>query len=134
MFDSLWLTQIPYDWAALLIRLAICCALIPYGYSKFKGRKAADKFLKIWIIPPALAYYLAMFAEVIGSVCVILGLFTRLFALICFCNMCVATYADYAIEKVKDARSEAAVYAYAFFAILWIGPGNFSLDYLIFHF
>lgn len=115
------------DWAALLIRLAIGLALLPYAISKLsEARTPPKEFPKVPGLSPKTAFYIAMVAETVASLGVILGFCTRLAAFIGACNMGVATWKVHG----KNWTATAMPYLFGFIAILLIGAGTFSLDYL----
>ena len=127
--DQIMLFTIPYDWAALLVRLACGLALLPYGLKKIRERnEAAAKFPAVLGLSSRTAFWLALMVETCSSICMILGLFTRVAAVAGTCNMAVATN----VSRGKYFTSPAQSYLLMFIAIFFIGPGTFSLDNLIF--
>lgn len=123
-----WMSAtISSDWAAFWIRLAIGLSLLPYVITKFKEmKKPPEKFPTIFGMAPRTAFYLAMGAEAFASIGCIFGFFTRLAALVGAFNMGVATWKVHS----KDWTAPAMPYFLGFIAILFIGAGKFSLDYL----
>lgn len=123
-----WMSStISSDWAAFWIRLAIGISLLPYVITKLKERKTPpEKFPAVFGISPRTSFYLAMAAEAVASLGCIFGFCTRLAALIGACNMGVATWKVHS----KDWSATAMPYFFGFIAILFIGAGKFSLDYL----
>jgi len=73
---------------------------------------------------------LAIFAEFFCSILLVFGLFTRLATIPLLTTMLIAMgvhnwafFGEYEL---------ATAYFIAYAAILWIGPGNYSIDYLLF--
>ncbi len=76
------------------------------------------------------SFWLVIFAEVFCSIAVIFGLFTRLAAIPLAFNMLVAVIMIHGSADLAGKES-ALVYALAFIAILFLGPGRISLDYML---
>lgn len=129
MTTDLLVAPVSYDLAALLIRLAICVALLPYGIKKFLTRRESSQhFPGVMFFSPHTAFYLAMCVETFAPLFIIIGLFTRLAAIAGIVNMGVA----FTVSKDKYLASPASAYFLGFIAILIIGPGKYSLDWFCF--
>lgn len=127
--DQIMLFTVPYDWAALLIRLACGIALLPYGLKKIRERKeVAPKFPAVLGLSSRTAFWCALLVETCSSICMIFGFFTRIAAVAGACNMAVATN----VSRGQYFTSPAQSYLLMFLAIFIIGPGHFSLDTFIF--
>lgn len=127
-FPWFMIVELNYDWATLLLRLACGCALLPYGIKKFCERHGETHFFQVLFLPPRQAYLAAMCVEILTSSCMILGLFTRLAAIPGICNMAIAAK----FSKGPCFTTPAASFLLMFLAIFILGPGGYSLDYLIF--
>lgn len=128
-FSGFMVGQLSYDWAALLVRLAVGVALLPFPLKKLRHfSDPPQKFPRVLWFSPETGFYLAMLVEGCASVCMIFGLFTRLMAIPAIVNMAFATK----VTAGKDWTSPAQAYLLGFIAILFIGPGKFSLDWLLF--
>lgn len=115
------------DLAALLIRLAIGLSLLPYALTKLSERHTPpEKFPKVPLLSTEQAFYLAMVVETVAAVGAILGFCTRLVAFLGICNMGVATWKVHG----KFWSATAMPYFLGFIAILFIGAGRYSLDFL----
>ncbi|HYI10396.1 MAG TPA: DoxX family protein [Thermoanaerobaculia bacterium] len=141
------MSKVTSDAAALILRLAAGAIFLPHGWSKVAGEGgaaafAADVAANYGI--PAFLGYVAAYAEVAGAILLILGLFTRVDALLLAGTMFVAAF----IVQLPDALFEVppgAIKAFvavrgietplAMFAIcvslLLTGPGRLSLDHLL---
>lgn len=127
--DQIMLFTVPYDWAALLVRLACGLALLPYPLKKIRERhEAAAHFPAVLGLSSRTAFWCALIVELGASICMIFGLFTRIAAVAGTCNMAVATN----VSRGKYLTSPAQSYLLMFIAIFIIGPGYFSFDTLIF--
>jgi putative oxidoreductase len=134
------------DAAALILRVAAGLIFIPHGYSKVFGDGGAAAFAAD--IPsyglPAFLGYLAAYAEFFGAILLIVGLLTRLDALLLAGVMFVAAFVVQLPDALRDPdlagnRLFGALRAIelplallaAMIVLLLIGPGRFSLDALL---
>ncbi len=78
-----------------------------------------------------LGLSLAIFAEVLMSLFVILGLFTRLSVIPLMVTMLVAAFIASAGQPFA-ARELALLYLMIFTTLFFTGPGKYSLDYQLF--
>jgi putative oxidoreductase len=136
--------RIGHDIAALVLRIAAGAIFLPHGWSKIAGEGGAGAFaadIAANYRIPALFGYVAAYAEFFGAILLIVGLVTRLDALLLAGTMFVATF----IVQLPDALYEVPADAIKSFvvlraietplallamcvAILLLGPGRFSLD------
>ena len=134
------------DAAALILRVAAGLIFIPHGYSKVFGDGGPSAFaadLPGYGVPSFLGY-LAAYAEFFGAILLIVGLLTRLDALLLAGTMFVAVF----VVQLPDALRDPDAAGHRFFAgmravelplsllaglvvLLLIGPGRFSLDALL---
>lgn len=135
------------DAAALLLRIAAGLIFLPHGWSKVAGEGGAAAFaadIAANYHLPAFLGYVAAWSEVVGSALLILGLLTRLDAILLACTMFVATF----IVQLPDALYEVPPGAIKLFVVLrgielplalfaicvalaLTGGGRFSVDALI---
>jgi len=117
---------------ALLLRVGFGVLMIPqHGYAKLVGFSAyKDKFMDFLGLGSTVSLSLAIFAEFFCSILLVFGLFTRLATIPLLTTMLIAMgvhnwafFGEYEL---------ATAYFIAYAAILWIGPGNYSIDYLLF--
>lgn len=127
-FFNYMTTTLSGDWGALLLRLVIGFGLLPWGIKKICERSDADKFPKVLFFSPSFGFYTAMCIETLAAVCMISGFCVRLIAIPAICNMAIATN----VSKGKFFATPALTFLLGFIAILILGPGKFSLDYLLF--
>jgi putative oxidoreductase len=125
------------DLALLLLRLVLGAAFVIHGYGKFHDPLGwASQMLPS--VPPWLQA-VAAFAELGGGVALILGAFTRLFALLIACNMIVAIFgvliphhAVFVSDGPGPSYEKPLAYLTVMLALLLVGPGRFSLDAALF--
>lgn len=120
--------------ALLVMRLALGAVMIGHGYPKvFGGLHHHAQFVASLGLP-AWSGYLSAFAEFLGGICVLLGLFTR------FCAFAVCIDLAVAIWKVHwhNGLMPAGGKGYEFplslaalaFGLIFLGPGPISLDHI----
>ena len=135
------------DAAALLLRIVAAAIFLPHGWSKVAGEGGSSAFaagITDTYGIPVLLGHLAAYAEVVGAVLLVVGLLTRLDALLLAGTMFVAAF----VVQLPDALFEVppnAIKAFvvlrgielplAMFAIcaslLLTGPGRWSLDHVL---
>lgn len=124
------------DVGLLILRLIFGLVLIyGHGFDKlsviFGGHEI--QFFDPIGIGARLSFYLAAFAEGICSVFLILGLFSRVAAFILSLNFivifCFHAFIAHDGFNVLELRF---LYLFSFIALIFTGPGKFSLDYLLF--
>ncbi|MDQ3092155.1 MAG: DoxX family protein [Actinomycetota bacterium] len=129
-----------FDTLGLLVPRVIVGALIAlHGFQKLTtvgpagfGRMALDS---LGVPAPVLAGYVVTFVELGGGVLLILGLLTRLAALLLAINLAMAILLVKVKVGVISSMAAGAeldlAYIAAFLALLLMGPGAASLDRLI---
>ena len=126
-FFDLMTCQISYDWAALLIRLAVGFAWLPFGIKKLRYPNDFKNFPAIWPFSSRTAFYCTRIIEIMVPICLILGFLTRLAVIPGIVCMSAAAWVD----KGRCFTSAALIFALSLIAIFFIGAGNYSLDYLL---
>lgn len=118
--------------AALILRLGFGILMIPYhGYVKlveFNERK--NEFMDFLGLGGTVSLSLAIFAEFFCSILLIFGLFTRL-ATIPLLVTTLVIFSAHNWELLGKYELGTAFFI-GYLSILALGPGRFSLDYLIF--
>ena len=124
----------------LVLRAVVGAAFILHGWPKIQHATdwmnafAGDK------APPAFLQAAAAVAEFGGGIALILGLLTPLFAFLIACTMGTAIamahvpqgHAFVAATPGQPSFELAAAYLAVALAVLLVGPGELSLDYLLF--
>jgi len=120
------------NFAAFILRIGFGVLMIPYhGYVKlieFNERK--DEFMDLLGLGGSISLSLAIFAEFFCSILLVLGLFTRIAAIPLLTTMLIALSIHN--WEIFGQYELATAFFVGYLSILILGPGKFSLDYLIF--
>jgi len=119
------------DAGLLVLRLWLGLSLlILHGSTKLANFGAmSQKFADPLGIGTKASLSLAVFGEVVGSILLILGLFTRLGALSCMITMGIAFLFVHKLVLKGPGNGELAfIYLAGFVTIFVAGPGRFAVD------
>jgi putative oxidoreductase len=119
------------DLGLLALRLWLGLSLLLlHGWGKLSNfQQMSAKFADPLGIGTQASLGLAVFGEVVGSVLLIFGLFSRLAALSCATTMAVAFFLVHKMVLKGPGSGELAfIYLAGFLTILIAGPGRFALD------
>ena len=115
----------------LILRVAFGCMMLVHGWQKLTGfSEKAEEFPDPLGMGNQLSLISAIAAEVGCSLLIIVGLGTRLAAIPLAFTMIVALYMIHGADPWQT-KELAAVYLAAFVALVFTGPGCFSLDQFI---
>ena len=134
MLNSIFYKTVFKDFAFLVLRVFTGALLIHHGFEKLNDiNNFADAFVRPLHLPfPVTLSYIAAGSEICGSWLLILGLVTRLGAFAILGTMSVAIYHAIVTSGFNIYLLELlALYFASVFAIILLGPGKFSADYLI---
>lgn len=135
------------DVAALVLRIAAGLIFLPHGWSKIAGEGGAGAFaadIAANYSIPAFLGYVAAYSEVIGGILLILGLLTRLDAILLGATMFVAAFivqlpdALYGVPPdaikpfvaIRGIEMPLALFAMCL-ALVFTGGGRISLDAVV---
>jgi putative oxidoreductase len=125
------------DLGLLVLRLWLGLTMaIQHGWVKWLNFDVyAPKFLPLFGLPSNVSLGLAIFAELICSGFLILGLFTRFAALNLAVTMSVAFFIAHQMRLVDDPSDPmkkggelAFIYLAAYVSLFFTGAGKFSVD------
>ena len=127
----------PY--ARLLLRVLVGSIFIFHGYGKLMAVVSGPglgEFAAAWIEPSGLPFpivlaHLALITEVVGGICIILGLFTRVWALTGAGMMYLIIFfiRDPSVFRASQGGIEFDLTLAVIFTVLFIkGAGDYSLD------
>ena len=125
----------PYCYA--FMRFATGAVLVPHGIQKIANSSAAglSKGIAAHGLPlPLTLAWLAIFAESVGAICLALGLFTRLAALMIWIEMSVIIVVfqwEFGYFWTNRGIEYALLWWLLCLAIFFRGGGRYSIDRLI---
>lgn len=115
----------------LLLRVMLGVLLITHGWPKITNFATyVQKFSDPLHVGQSASLGLTIFAEVLCSVFLILGLLTRLAAIPLVILMCVIIFSVHAQDPL-NMKELPVHYLAGFLVILFCGPGKVSIDGLI---
>jgi putative oxidoreductase len=114
-----------------VLRAASGAIMIPHGYNKMKNfSEYASGFTDPFQIGGSLSLSLCIFAELFCAILVVWGLFTRLASIPLIVTMSVVILIVFH-GQISGKAELPALYLAVFTAMLFAGPGKFSLDKMI---
>jgi len=123
------------DIGLLWLRVLMGLGIANHGYGKVFGGKIdrfAEGVASMGFPMPEFFAWAASLSEFIGGICIILGLFTRPAALFIGMTMAVAAFIKHGADPLKKKELALAYWTISG-ALMFLGAGRFSLDYLIFN-
>ncbi|WP_337040279.1 DoxX family protein [Emticicia sp. 17c] len=118
--------------AVFILRLGFALLLIPHGYNKLQSFLAGDHdFPDPLHVSPVVSQVLTITAELVCSIFLVIGLFTRIAALILVVCMLIIAFVIHGNDPFGD-KEQAILYLVSFISILLTGPGKYSLDARLF--
>ena len=122
------------DWSLLLLRVVFGLSML-YGHGLGKVTRLFGteeiKFADPFGIGPEASLALVVFAEVICSLLVVVGLFTRAALIPLIITMAVALLYVH-LSDPFGRQEKAILFGFAYLSLLLQGPGKWSLDYIFF--
>lgn len=119
------------DLALLVLRVLLGGLLLRlHGWGKIDGLSADPvQFADPFGLGPGVSLALSMFAEVVGSALVIIGLATRWAAALVVINLLTAFTLAHGMKLIGQGSGELPlVYLLGFLVLFLAGPGKFSVD------
>lgn len=126
------------DMGLLILRLGLGFMFMTRGGPKLAGGPSGWESLgksmhllgvDVW---PTFWGFMGAFSEFGGGLLLILGLFFQPACLLLVCTMVVASRQEFANGGGLNGASHAIEAGIVFFSLLFIGPGNYSLDNQLF--
>ncbi len=117
-----------FNTAIFVLRVSLGLMMIPHGYSKLvRFGDLQTKFTNFLGLGSTVSLGLVLFAELVCSIFIIIGLFTRFSVVPLIIVMCVALFKSHGGE-IFGAGEKAGLFLAGFIAILLVGPGKASVD------
>lgn len=128
-FLSTAYTETSFNIATLCLRLIFGLLIcIDHGFPKMTHFSTQQSiFFDPFHIGHRWSLVLVIFAEIFCALLLVLGLFTRVAALVLVISLSVAAFLFHKGQSIEQ-HELALVYLSAFFAILLVGPGRISVD------
>jgi len=119
------------SFSLFLLRLSLGGLMIPHGYKKLMNfASKSSTFADPLHLGPSFSMALTIFAEFFCAVFIVVGLMTRLATIPLIIAMGVAVIIAHQ-GKVFGEGETATLFLFGFLALLFAGPGKFSMDRLI---
>ncbi len=119
----------PLSSVALILRLAAGWVFIAFGAGKFTSHASELSSFKSYGLPAPDAFVYAIgVIELVGGALLIVGLATRLAALVLAGDMVGAIVLDGIMEGGAISLTLAPALLVVMFVVLWTGPGHHALD------
>ena len=121
-----------FNFSMLLLRVVFgLLMLIKHGFDKMINFSTLQyQFYNFFHLGSKASLVLAIFAEFLCSLFIVLGLFTRLAVIPLIITMLVATFGFNAGKSLIESET-SVIYLTAFITILFCGPGKISIDGII---
>lgn len=116
----------------LLVRIAIGSFMLTHGLPKFSKLTSNEpvQFADPFGLGQETSLVLAVFAEVLCSVLVMIGLTTRLASFFLLFTMLVAAFHAHAADPFAT-KEKALLYVIVYTMVIVFGAGKYSLDNMI---
>lgn len=118
--------------ALLILRVVAAAFLLTHGIPKlgrlFSGEEI--KFMDFMGLGPTISFTLAVFAEFLCSILVILGAFTRLALIPMIITMGTAAFVAHADDPF-GTKEKPLLFLLIFLFLLITGPGKYAVDRMI---
>ncbi len=121
-----------YNFILFLVRITIACFMLTHGLKKLDLLLSDDpvQFADPFGVGPVATLILVIFAEVVCSALLIIGLATRLVVLPLIVTMAVAVFMIHKTDGF-ERQELGSIYLLVYVFLLVTGSGKYSLDYLI---
>lgn len=120
------------DLGLLILRMSTSLLMIClHGWPKITSYlEGQDSFPELLGLGSTTGLLLAIFAEVICSILLIIGFFTRVTVIPLAVTMCVAAFIFNADQSIL-VKEKALIYLVIYICLLIAGSGKYSIDFLL---
>ena len=119
------------DWALLAVRIFVGVAMLTHGFPKLMMLLSGKiEFMNFMGIGEKTSLILAVLAEVLCSLFVLLGLFTRFSVVPLIITLLVAALMVHGNDPFAK-QEMSLLYLFHYILIFVAGPGNISIDRMI---
>ncbi len=124
--------KITIDIGLFILRCGTGLLTLPHGLTKIQHfNEKADQFYNFMNLGSKFSFVLIIFAEVVCSLLVILGLMTRLAVIPLIISMSVVVFVVNGTHPLGDKES-GLLFLIPYLVLLITGPGKYSMDQLVF--
>ncbi|MCM4161238.1 DoxX family protein [Antarcticibacterium flavum] len=115
--------------ALLIVRIGVASMMLVHGFPKMQMLFSGDasQFPGVMGLSPMISLALAVFAEVVCSVLILIGLATRFAAIPLIITMMVAVFYIHATDPFSS-QELGLHYLMSYIVLLILGSGKYSLD------
>lgn len=120
------------DIVLLVIRIFVGFAMLSHGFPKLQDLLSGEEiqFFSFMGLSGKTSLTLAVFAEFVCSIFIILGLFTRFAVFFLIITMAVAGLIVHGGDPFQK-KETSLLYLSVYLMLFAFGPGKFSVDYMI---
>ena len=120
------------DIVLLVIRIFVGFAMLSHGFPKLQELLSGEEiqFFSFLGLSAKTSLILAVFAEFVCSIFIILGLFTRFAVFFLVITMAVAGLIVHSADPFQK-RETSLLYLSVYLMLFAFGPGKYSVDYMI---
>ena len=120
------------DLVLLVIRIFVGFAMLSHGYPKLQDLLSGEEiqFFSFLGLSDKTSLILAVFAEFVCSIFIILGLFTRFAVFFLIITMAVAGLVVHSGDAF-ERKETSLLYLSIYLLVMTFGPGRYSIDHLI---
>lgn len=131
-FLSVSNTTASTDFALMVGRVGIALLMLTHGWPKLMQFFSNEpvQFIPVMGMSASMSLGLAVFAEVICSIFILIGFATRFATIPLIITMLTAAFMVHAADPFKIQES-SLVYLLAYLVLLFAGSGKYSVDYLL---
>lgn len=126
------LNQTAVDTGLLILRIGIAIFMLTHGWPKLMKLLGGGEiqFLDPFGLGATPSFVLAIFAEVLCSLLLLIGLATRWATIPLIITMLVAIFVAHAADGFQKQELPGH-YVLVYVFLLLVGPGKYSLDYFV---
>jgi putative oxidoreductase len=116
----------------LVLRILVAVLMFTHGFPKFYKLMTGNymQFRDVFGMGPAVSLSLAVFAEVICSTFILIGLATRVATIPLIITMLVAAFVAHAGDPFGK-KELSLLYLFIYITVLILGSGKYSIDFLL---
>ena len=131
-FSSVKVNQLIADIVLLVVRIFIGFAMISHGFPKLMQLTSGEEiqFFNFLGLGERFSLILAVIAEFVGSIFIILGLFSRPAVFLLIITMAIAGLIVHSADPFPK-REASLIYLSVYLMLFAFGPGRYSIDSML---